>query len=138
MLFKTPELMQKKIDEYFAKECKDDYAKDENGNILRDSKGNAVIRHNPPTFSGLTLYLGYLDRASFYDVLERDDKYSHIIKKAIKKIENYAERQLFHGNTTGAIFWLKNRGDNWRDRNEVDLSGQVKLKTVPFKVDDEE
>ena len=37
------------------------------------------------------------------------------------KIEEYAEKQLFNNNSTGAIFWLKNRG--WRDKQELQHAG---------------
>ena len=62
-----------------------------------------------------------------YDYLYREKEYSeeeqvftYTIKKAMARIEEYAEKNLLTGgnNSTGAIFWLKNKG--WKDKTEVD------------------
>ena len=117
-LFKTVEELQKKIDEYFATECKDEVWRDEEtGELIFDNKGHLVIKYNPPTVSGLALFLGFCNRLSLYDYEEKSE-FTDTVKRAIAKIENYAERQLFIGNSTGAIFWLKNKG--WKDKTEVE------------------
>lgn len=77
----------------------------------------------PPTISGLALYLGFEDRHSIYDYKERPD-FSHIIKRAVLFMESYAEEQLLRGTSaTGAIFWLKNH--KWTDKvvNDVNITG---------------
>ena len=50
----------------------------------------------------------------------KNDRLFLTIKKAILRIEDYAEKQLLsgEGSATGAIFWLKNHG--WKDKTEVD------------------
>lgn len=75
----------------------------------------------PPTVAGLALWLGFEDRQSIYDYKERP-AFSCTIKKAIMRIEEFAETQLLsgEGSATGAIFWLKNHG--WKDKTEVDTS----------------
>lgn len=124
-LFKTAEEIQKKIDEYFDTECKEEYAKDpETGNILLDTKNRPIVCFNPPTVSGLALFLGFENRNSLYDYEEKSD-FTSTIKKAIARIENYAEKQLFIGNSTGAIFWLKNKG--WKDKSETEIKGELDL-----------
>ena len=60
-----------------------------------------------PTITGLVEHLGFCDRHSFYD-LEKQDKFSHTIKKARNAIERCYEEQLTTGNPAGAIFALKN------------------------------
>ena len=75
----------------------------------------------PPTVSGLALYLGFEDRRSLYDYKEKPE-FSHTIKKAITRIEDYAERTILknEGSSTGAIFWLKNH--RWTDETKQTLT----------------
>lgn len=75
----------------------------------------------PPTVAGLALWLGFEDRQSIYDYKDRP-AFSCTIKKAIMRIEEFAETQLLlgEGSSTGAIFWLKNHG--WKDKTEVDTT----------------
>lgn len=114
-------VFQQKIDEYFEKECKDDVFRDEKGIAITDAKGRMVVKYNPPTVAGLALYLGFVNRCSMYDYIERGDEFSDTIKRAVARIENYAEKQLTIGaNPTGAIFWLKNHG--WRDKTELEAT----------------
>ena len=141
--YKTPKEMQSKIDEYFAIKCADEVV------MIGDKE---IIKYNPPTISGLALFLDFMDRCSLYDYINREKEYSpdeqiftHTIKKAIARIEEYAEKQLHVGNSTGAIFWLKNRG--WKDKTEVDsnnnhnivVMGSVKKdgKDLSFKIGQE-
>lgn len=124
--YKTAEELEKKINEYFEVECKDE---------VIETNGKIAIKHNPPTISGLALYLGFLNRRSIYDYIARDESFSHTIKKAVAKIEDYAEKQLFVGNSTGAIFWLKNKG--WSDKKELQHSGNVDT-TINITIDDED
>lgn len=134
-LFKSAEELQKKIDEYFETECKDQLARDEEtGCVLTDSKGKAITIFNPPTVSGLALFLGFENRNSLYDYEEKSE-FTSTIKRAIARIENYAEKQLFIGNSTGAIFWLKNKG--WKDKTEVENSGTLGIKKVFVTKDDQ-
>lgn len=118
--FKTVEELEDKIQEYFETQCKTVGILDENGLPLVTSKGFPVVDYNPPTVAGLALYLGFCDRQSMYDYKERP-VFSCTIKKAISRIEDYAEKQLTQGNSTGAIFWLKNHG--WKDKSETELTG---------------
>ncbi len=121
--YKTAGEMQKKIDEYFNVRCADEIIKDGKGIPIIHS-GKPVVKHHPPTISGLALYLGFLDRRALYYHIESKGQFFHTVKQAVAFIEDYAERQLFVGNPTGAIFWLKNRG--WSDKQEVEQSGEIK------------
>ena len=115
--FKTADELKINIDLYFKIKCKDEIIKDKaTGQPLTDTKGRLVIKYNPPTISGMALFLGFQDRQSIYDYIGRSEEFSYTIKRAIAYIEDYAEKQLFIGNSTGAIFWLKNRG--WVDKTE--------------------
>jgi len=101
-LFLTPEDLEAKIKEYYSKlgqPGEDPYA----------------------TITGLTLYLGFESRQSFYDYEERPE-FSYIIKRARLKVENTYELRLSNQNTSGAIFALKNMG--WSDKQEIDQKTQ--------------
>lgn len=106
--YKTPEELQEKIDLYFHK-CPDFVTK-------TDTDGS-LVQIPIITISGLVLFLGFCDRASFYD-LEKKKEFTHTIKRARTFIELEYEKILRHGNCTGAIFALKNFG--WKDKTEVD------------------
>lgn len=75
-----------------------------------------------PTISGLSLFLGFESRQSFYDY-EKLEGYSYTIKKARTRIESEYEKMLHRkeGQVTGAIFALKNLG--WSDKVENSISG---------------
>jgi len=116
-------VLEDKIIEYFETQCMDEVRVDSKGKAIKDKNGNPVIKYNPPTVSGLALYLGFADRQSIYDYKNLEDARSCTIKKAITQIESYAEKQLFVGQTGGAAFWLKNHG--WRDKQEIDMNANI-------------
>jgi hypothetical protein len=96
--FKTPEDMQKAIDEYFAL-CDDD---------------------NPPLVSGLAYHLDMTTES-----LRRygdDDEFSATVKKAKQRVEMALEKRLQANSPVGAIFSLKNNF-GWKDKSETELSG---------------
>ena len=108
--FKTPEALQKKIEEYFVSEfdCISKFT------MLGDEIKIPVL-----TITGLCLFCGFADRHSFYDY-EKRKEFSHTIKRARSFIENDYEKQIKTGNPTGGIFALKNFG--WKDKFIVDDS----------------
>lgn len=82
----------------------------------------------PATITGLALYLGFIDRRSFYDY-EYRGVFSHVIKKARLRVEyNYEKRLDTSKNPAGQIFVLKNMG--WRD--EISLEHTSKEKTIDY------
>lgn len=105
--FKTPEEMQEAISEYFANPPRKSFINKEGQEVMVPFL----------SITGLCLALGFESRQSFYDYEKLED-YSYTIKKARMLIENEYEFQLQKGNTTGAIFALKNFG--WKDKTEVD------------------
>ena len=74
------------------------------------------------SITGLALHLGFASRQSLYDY-EKNDQYSYTIKRARTLIENEYEFQLQSGNTTGAIFALKQFG--WTDKIDQNVSGRL-------------
>lgn len=109
--YKSAEKLQQKIDEYFK-----------NPPTISKKVGDEVMEVPCLTITGLVLFLGFSDRRSFYD-LEKKEEFSHTIKRARTFIEHEYEKQLQSGNTTGAIFALKNFG--WKDKIEQEHSGRL-------------
>ena len=98
--FNSVEELEEKIEAYFI-EC--------------DTK------EDPYTITGLALALD-TTRRTLIDY-ENKDEYSHTIKKAKQKCENYAEKYLFNGkNTAGVIFNMKNNY-GWVDKSSQELTG---------------
>src|SRR5687767_13811577 len=93
-IFETPDLLQDKIDEYFSS--------------LADKK-------EPPTISGMCLFLGFESRQSFHDYAEKEE-FSYTIKKSRLRIESEYEKKLHAQNPAGSIFALKNLG--WTDKHD--------------------
>jgi len=116
--YKTPKELEKKIDAYFKEYAGVKILKDDQGKPVLTYRGNPVIELKPPTVTGLALKLGFASRYSIYDYAERSDEFSHIIKKAVLRIEEFAESQLYGNKTVGAIFWLKNH--KWQDKKDVE------------------
>lgn len=112
--FTEPEIMQKKIDAYFA-EC-DDHGE-------------------PYTIPGLAYALGFVDRqaVSHYETYP---EFSPTIKRARLRIERQRNSGLVlgTGSAAGHIFDLKNNF-GWKDKQEVEHSGNL---TVKMDSEDEE
>lgn len=102
--------------EDYIKNCPDKYT------IHKILKGGECVSVEvpTPTIYWLVLHLWFSDRASFYDY-EKKPEFTHTIKRARSFIANEYEKQLRHGNSTWAIFALKNF---WReDKNTTELTG---------------
>lgn len=110
-LFNTAEELQLKIDEYFKNGVKKRTV------LIGKVPNQKAIEIEVPTITGLTLFLGFESRQSFYDY-ENEDGFSYTIKRARLFIEKEYEEQLQVGNTTGAIFALKNMG--WIDKQVIE------------------
>ena len=94
--YKTPGLMQEKIDEYF-------------------------IIDKVPTVPGLAYHLGFASTVSLIDYTAKKE-FSFTIKRAKLRIEAFNAKQLHEktGNVSGVIFTLKNMG--WKDQQDIDLN----------------
>jgi hypothetical protein len=106
LIWDDPEAFSKKVDEYFTQE------------------------EEPPTWTGLALFLGFSSRDSLNDYKKKDG-FSDPIKKALLRIERKYEQGIFNSrNPAGAIFALKNFG--WKDKNEIETDGKVEI-TVKYE-----
>lgn len=127
--YKTNEELQAKIQEYIQ-DCPDTQT------IFFKLKDEVIEKEAPcPTITGLVLYLGFCDRASFYD-MEKIEKFAHTIKHARTWIESTYEQLLKQGNASGAIFALKNFG--WTDLQKIEHSGGVNVTSRTTSMSDEE
>ncbi len=107
------EEMQRDIDNYF-KECD--------------------ANDRPYTISGLAYALD-TTRRTLLDY-EENDEFSHTIKRAKAKIEQFVEERLFVGsNTAGVIFNLKNNY-NWKDKQEIEAEVNSDL-TINIELTDD-
>jgi len=105
-LYKSPEELQSKINEYFN-----------GGAHKRSIVTDAGLFEIPQvTICGLAYFLGFSSRQSLLDY-EKNIEYSDIIKKAKLRIEMSYEELLLDKSPTGAIFALKNMG--WHDKQEL-------------------
>jgi hypothetical protein len=127
-MFKTPEEMQVLIDAYMETRGIKPVL-NEQGQAILDTKGNPIWKVDAPTVAGLALYLGFTDRHSMYDY-KLKPLFTNTIKKAVTRIEEFAEEMLHNGKPIGAIFWLKNHG--WSDKQEIEQT----TKTLPATEED--
>ena len=81
----------------------------------------------PALLTGLILALGLCSREGL-DEYGRRPEFTDSVKKAKLRIEMEYEKALQGHSPTGAIFALKNFG--WRDKQDLELSGGVKVKTL--------
>ena len=107
LFYKTPELFQLKVDEYF------ETGRNEREIVTKEG----VVKIPVFTVTGLALFLGFSSRQSFLDYNEKVE-FIDVIKKAKSRVEMYYEEGLSFGQCTGQIFALKNMG--WRDQQELD------------------
>lgn len=124
--------MQQAIDEYFEAH-KPRVRKGEDGKPLLSAKGFPIVELNPPTISGLALFLGFSNRTSLYEY-EKEPEFSDTIKRARSRCEEFVESCGMSGDIPApmAIFALKNYG--WSDKQELEHTGKEGSPLIPQKV----
>lgn len=121
-VFKTPQSLSKKIDSYFiyiqgAHHFQVKRLIDEETGQIKRAKVQVWDRFpEPATITGLTLFLGFVNRQSLYDY-GSNNKFSGIIARARTRVEHEYEKRLEGKAARGAAFALKQMG--WTDRHEV-------------------
>lgn len=92
----------------------------------RDGLTDEQIAHNMGIATG-TLYEW---KKKYHEIAESLKKSKEVADRAV---ENALYKKALSGDTTAIIFWLKNRRPNdWRDKRETQLSGNVQ--TVPDRL----
>lgn len=144
MIISDEEELQDKIDEYFDTQVGMFPAKDADGNVIIKSVGGIpqiVFDKKAPTITGLALYLGFSTRQSIYDYIKRNDKFSYIIKRAVARIEEYAENIILGGGivgsnaTSGAIFWAKVHGWKCAEDDDKEDYGELLKKLAQIEIE---
>jgi hypothetical protein len=82
----------------------------------------------PPTITGLALFLGFESRAALY-AAQYPPEQQAVVRRAITRVENAYELALFGSKATSAVFALKNMG--WNDKQLADLSGKDSAQSNP-------
>ena len=131
--YEKKEEMQRKIDEYFES-ChrivmifdktigRHVPAIDGNGNLLKE-------QYRPYTITGLADALD-MSRQSLLNYSE-DEEFFDTIMRAKRKCEMYAEEKLYDKNgSNGAKFSLANNFKGWKEKQEIEHSGTIKLEDV--------
>ena len=119
-IYKNPEDLSNKIDEYFIY-VKGEYIEKETTNVVTFETETYKEWIRVPeriTVTGLALFLGFADRQSLQDY-KKKPKFSFPIKRAMTRIEQEYESNLFGRNVAGSIFALKNFG--WTDKSQVGI-----------------
>lgn len=130
-LFNTVDDFDKKVEEYY------EYIKGESKEMpytkkLKDGSEETgtnlvwIREPEPPSITGLALFLGFESRQSLYDYEDKPE-FSYSIKRAKLRVEKNYEKYLLSQSATGAIFALKNFG--WADKQQVEQSGGLNILT---------
>ncbi len=113
---KTLEMWRREIDGYFSG-CEGPRL-DKNGNVLTDGEGKMLLTVTKPyTVTGLAYALGLESREALLAV---EGKPGALIRRALLKIEEYAEQQLFFKEShAGSKLFLAVNFERWRDSEPV-------------------
>ncbi|WP_454801798.1 terminase small subunit [Mucilaginibacter phyllosphaerae] len=88
------------------------------------------VEPEPPTLSGLALFLGFNSRNEF-EAYEQNGEFANHVKKARLKVEAEYEKKLHYQSATGAIFVLKSLG--WAERPDGSLLADIP-KTLKIEI----
>lgn len=82
----------------------------------------ALMLHEgrPLSLPGLCLALGFSDKSTLYEYQERDDDWTHSVKRARQLVEAATVEAGYKGNAGMPVFILKNMG--YSDRADVNIS----------------
>lgn len=85
--------------------------------------------HEVYTVTGLALFLGYCDISNLRRARKRDNEQAIVLESAVSYIGRQHEAALSRitGQTSGAVFWLKNHGWNAEEQQEVTVHDGFKI-----------
>ena len=109
--YKTAEELQAKIDEYFDS-CGTTYVTDADGKMIFNQFGAPVVKdRNPPTVTGLALFLGFSSRQSLINYQSKK-AFLDVISRAKLRVENFVEKKIYNPDIrpAGVPFVLMNMG----------------------------
>ena len=105
--YETPEELRAAVEKYFES-CAGAPAFDKYGRpIMKRNGEQRRTGETPPTITGLSHFLGYKDRRSFYQQRDRGPEFDDIVLHTRSRIEEFYERALYDNDTyKGATFML--------------------------------
>lgn len=123
--YNTAEEMQAIIEQYF-KDCEGTPCIHKDGTPMLNKYDEVVMKGSkPPTITGLALALGFNSRTTLLNY-EGKEEFMNTITRAKARVEEYAESRLFDKDgVNGAKFSLANNFKAWKERQEVELTGNV-------------
>jgi hypothetical protein len=128
LLFKTPEELEERIEEYFDRcDRRKAYQTTKAGDVVE------VPAPRPYTISGLAEALG-MTRQTLLNYEDRD-QFFDAIARARAKCGTYAEEQLFEGNDRGAKFALMNNY-GWVESQQLDIHTTGQIELAPANLDE--
>ena len=130
--YKTPELMQERIDWYFEAVKGNNDPEAPRADLTENPLFMVFWNDVTDLFSSVTGLCLALDisRQTLINY-EVKPEYLDTIKRAKLRVENVLEQRLFHNNPTGCIFNLKNNF-GWVDKTENKVTGD-ELEPLAFK-----
>lgn len=130
LIFKTPEEMQKKIDEYFTA-CRGVPYTEEDGTPITNKWGMVIykVAPKPPTITGLALAIGLNSRQALLNY-EARDAFNDTVTRAKAFVEEYAEMRLFDKDgANGAKFALANNFKKWGEKPDgAEIKNDIVIK----------
>ena len=135
--YKTPEEMQKRIDEYF-KECEGHLLTDSDGRPLLDKNGFPIMYGTRPlTITGLALALGFNSRQALLNYQAKKE-FHDTVTRAKAVVERYAEERLYDKDgANGAKFSLANNFEGWKEKQQIEADVKNDVTISVELVDDE-
>jgi hypothetical protein len=98
---------------------------------VSEYRAACIASEEPITWTGLCLYLGFCSRSALDEYLQYPE-FSYSVKKAKLMVEMEYEKKLHTGQSTGAIFALKNF--NWRDKPKEQLEEEKTNSNVTINI----
>jgi DNA-packaging protein gp3 len=105
---------------------------------LKDAKGLDHMEQKvwdrepePPTISGLALFLGFNSREAF-DNYEQKGKFANTLKRGRLRVETIYEKKLHQPAPTGALFALKSMG--WNEKPESKTTDIEPVKSLKIEI----
>ena len=116
-LFKSPEEMQKRVDDYF-----------ENPPMVKVPVSGKLEKYPVITVSGLVMALGFTERHGLDNYEGYGEEFYSTVKNAKSRIAEYYEAQGQYGNGRCSSFMLNNLGFSSKTEQAIDLtSGGEKI-----------
>lgn len=123
-LYNTPEEMESAIEAYFTYiqgekgEREEEIFDPKNKKIKKELVEYWIRRPEPPTRTGLVLYLGFSSHSALQNYANRDIDFKAVTTRGMMRVEHGYEKDLRDRDATrGAQFALSNMG--WKNKQDV-------------------